>query len=233
VSREECFAITERIAEACAAAGLDIVHPFNVAACDWAALKSAPRLERARPNALGLVIGNTRELWARFLAKPPADVADPLDRYVTEKVALAVDQATTRFSQLFFAHTLDPAPFPIQRLAELVGLATLSPSHLAIHPIHGPWFALRAVVIVDVDGPAARPSVLASPCATCSAPCVPALAHAIRVSGTPLGARAVAAHAREWIAVRDACPVGRASRYSDAQLDYHYAPSASKLAQGS
>lgn len=27
---------------------------------------------------------------------------------------------------------------------------------------------------------------------------------------------------RRWLAVRDACPVGRAHRYSDAQIAYHY-----------
>jgi hypothetical protein len=28
---------------------------------------------------------------------------------------------------------------------------------------------------------------------------------------------------RAWVAVRDACPVGRASRYGDEQIRYHYA----------
>jgi len=103
---------------------------------------------------------------------------------------------------------------------------------LAIHPQHGPWFGLRAVLVAAIEGPPSTPRP-ASPCASCSAPCVPALERALAVSGSPLSSAAITRHAAAWIAVRDACPIGRASRYSDAQLDYHYAPAARKLAQGS
>jgi methylmalonic aciduria homocystinuria type C protein len=34
---------------------------------------------------------------------------------------------------------------------------------------------------------------------------------------------------RLWLAVRDACPVGRSSRYPDEQCEYHYRPSRSLL----
>jgi methylmalonic aciduria homocystinuria type C protein len=94
---------------------------------------------------------------------------------------------------------------------------------LAIHPQHGPWFALRAVASIDVACPP-LPTEVERPCAGCSAPCVPALQRALSASGAPLDSSAVSRHAREWIAVRDACPVGRASRYGLAQLAFHYAP---------
>lgn len=235
MSRAECHEIVESLRGACESAGLDLVHPFNVAHCDWAAYDSAAL---TRPNALGVLIGNTRALWMPLIRAFRAETTlnqapNPLDRYVTDRVTNAVQRATARPTRLFFSHVTAPAPFPIQRLAREVGLATLTPSHLALHPLHGLWFALRAVVLVDVDGPESAPAALESPCAACSAPCVTALEHALSVSGPRLDSSAIAAHAHDWIAVRDACPVGRASRYSEAQLDYHYAPAAAKLTQGS
>jgi hypothetical protein len=47
---------------------------------------------------------------------------------------------------------------------------------------------------------------------TCDAPCHDALARAL---ATPNDWRA-------WLAVRDACPIGRDYRYDDDQLRYHY-----------
>jgi methylmalonic aciduria homocystinuria type C protein len=32
----------------------------------------------------------------------------------------------------------------------------------------------------------------------------------------------IAVHADAWIDVRDACPIGKGARYSDAQVRYHY-----------
>ena len=38
-------------------------------------------------------------------------------------------------------------------LAEASGLAHVGPAHLAIHPQHGPWFGLRAVIVLDANVP--------------------------------------------------------------------------------
>lgn len=220
---------------ASASAGLDIVHPFDLAAWKPELLGAPPPFAAGK---LGILIGNTRRLWPVFTAAcrdTPglAALPHPLDHYVTEQLTRVAAECTRRHAQLILAHVTAPRAFPIQRLAELTGLASLSPSHLAIHPVHGPWFALRAVLSFDVDGPGTPPPAPAHPCASCSAPCVPALERALAVSGSPLSSAAIAEHAREWIAVRDACPLGRASRYDDAQLSYHYAPSSFRLVQGS
>lgn len=222
--------VVGEVAAACGTAGFDLVHPFNLADIALAELNELA----SRPGRLGILVGNTRLLWPRFTAAVRANpelarTEHPLDRYASELLS----QVATRHSlRVIFAHVTEPVAFPIQRLAEQAGLASLSPSHLAVHARHGPWFGLRAVFIAEVDGPPPTPRP-PSPCTGCSAPCVPALERALAVSGSPLAPAAIAAHAREWIAVRDACPVGRASRYGDAQLDYHYAPAARKLTQGS
>jgi methylmalonic aciduria homocystinuria type C protein len=213
---------------ACRDAGLDLVSPFQV---EWynrrvVAADSLPNFGRA--SALGLLIGNTRELWGRFRAALELDAelrADPhpLDAYVVARLTSAVQQITAP-TAIVWAHRIEPRALPVQRVAEVAALAAISPSHLSIHPTHGPWFALRAVVVVDAEGPAGEPPPLISPCATCQQPCVPALDEALRASeraALPLS-RAVRTDWRRWARVREVCPVGPLSRYSDEQIEYHY-----------
>jgi cyanocobalamin reductase (cyanide-eliminating) / alkylcobalamin dealkylase len=238
VTRAAWQGIVRQLADACEVDGLDIVHPFNLSGCDFENLSRGVPCELSRRRGgLGVLVGNTRRLWPMFARARHEDATlaqaeHPLDTYVTTRLSAALLRCAAK-TEVIWGHVTRPVAFPIQRLAEQVGLASLSPSHLAIHPTYGPWFALRAVILVDVDGPPSTPPLLERPCAGCSAPCVPALEHALRVSGAPLDGRAVAAHAREWIAVRDACPIGRASRYDEAQLSYHYVPASRKPGQGS
>jgi methylmalonic aciduria homocystinuria type C protein len=80
-----------------------------------------------------------------------------------------------------------------------------------IHPIYGPWFALRAVILCDGTPP---PRVqLASSC-TCDARCTDAFARATAATGPDKW--------RAWLEVREACTLGREHRYSDEQIEYHY-----------
>jgi len=230
--------ITARIATAAARAGFDIVHPFNVAHYNVAAPAGQRLDDGGRVDALGILFGNTRLLWPAFTRAYATDTTlhgatQPLDTYtVTRLTALLAEVGNVR-AQLVFSHVTQPHAFPIQRLAERVGLAAISPSHLAIHPLHGPWLALRAVAVLDIAGPLDPPTPVARPCHGCSAPCVPALERALAASGTLLSSAAVVAHAPAWIAVRDACPVGRASRYGDAQVAYHYGLARSRVSPDS
>ncbi|HEX2875513.1 MAG TPA: hypothetical protein VHP33_29880 [Polyangiaceae bacterium] len=219
--------LSAQIAAAAAQAGFDLVLPFGLAHYNAAAPEAERLVDFGRPNALGILFGNTRQLWPAFTrafeAEPEVSTADqPLDTYVVQRLRGLLDAATQRRHELTFSHLTQPRAFPIQRLAERIGLASLSPSHLLIHPLHGPWLALRAVAVVDMDGPSDPPAPPARPCQSCSAPCVTALEHAVAMSGTPLTSAAVVAHADAWIAVRDACPVGPSSRYGPNQLAYHY-----------
>jgi len=234
VSQAEWQKIAGRIEAACAAAGFDLTWAFGIGSYNSAAPPDAQLEAFGSPNPLGILIGNTRKLWPLFMQAVQSDdllraSTNPLDAYVTTRLERGVAAATTHATRLVFSHVTEPRAFPIQRLAELVGFAAVSPSHLAIHPLHGPWFALRAVVVVDVTGPEGALVEPQRPCHGCSAPCVPALERAVAASGTPLNSAAVAAHAADWIAVRDACPVGQSARYGEAQLSYHYAPARSRL----
>ncbi len=234
MSEAEWQAIAKRIEAACAEVGLDLVHPFQVGRYNASVIEAERLDDFNRPDALGILIGNTQKLWPAFTRAFHTDATlasggNPLDTYVTTRLTRLVAAATAQPTRLVFSHLTAPRAFPIQRLADSVDLAGVSPSQLAIHPVYGPWFALRAVVVVNVAGPAEVPPELERPCRGCSAPCLPALERALAASGSPLSSAAVALHAAEWIAVRDACPIGKSSRYGAAQLAYHYAPARSRI----
>lgn len=197
-----------------AEAGFDIAHPFDTA-------RVAGLVPALAAKRRGILVGNTRALWAQFraaCARELAGVADPLERYTEDVVARAFPGAPVWFAHRRYASELqgERAPsghadvfLPFQRIAAAAGLGVLAPTQLVIHPVYGPWFALRAIALVDGEPPAevAPPRV---PC--CTGDCPARLDAALRSGGDW--------HA--WLAVRDACPVGRAYRYSDEQIAYHY-----------
>lgn len=165
--------------EALARAGFDIVHPFDARAVGLFA-SGPPR---------GLLVGNTRALWSH--------VTSDIDRYTEQTIEAAFPGAP-----IYYAHRqYDGAFLPMQRVAVLSGLGALAPSQLVIHPVYGPWFALRAIVLVPGDPPPMQP--IEKPC-RCDGTCEAAFARS------------------DFLAARDACTL-RTWRYSQDQIDYHYA----------
>ena len=123
------------------AAGFDLAHEL-----DAAAAAREPGLELlAGRERLGILIGNTRALWPRFVEamRDPALAGEPnpLERYTERTIDAAFPGA-----RIFYAHRRYAGAFvPFQRLAVATGLGALAPSQLVIHPVHGPWFAMRAI----------------------------------------------------------------------------------------
>lgn len=190
-------------------AGLDIVHPFDAHAC--ARELGLPMLvDPDRP--CGWLVGNTRAMWPRFLEtwREDSELAwgrDPIDSYVERICARLVD------TRCLFAHRrYGDTWLPFQRLAVAAGIGTLSPSNLVIHPTYGPWFALRAVVLTR--GTPTTRMLPPAPC-DCAERCTKAFTRA----------RELHSSWRDWLAVRDACSVGKEYRYSDEQIEYHYTKS--------
>jgi methylmalonic aciduria homocystinuria type C protein len=190
--------------------GFDIVHAFSV---HGAAAHPALEIlhDPARPTAI--LVGNTRALWASFAAALAADPdlaasSDPIERYTEATLA---PFAASLEASIYFAHRIyGECYLPFQRLAVVAGLAALSPSQLLIHPTYGPWFALRAVIVCAEEPP--MTTRVSLPCSCADAGCVAAFEHA---SAHPDDWRA-------WLAVRDACTIGREYRYSEDQIAYHY-----------
>lgn len=179
-------------------AGFDLLHELDLAWLDDSEI--LPRTGRA------LLVANTRALWPIFLAARAADPAllaspDPLDAYTEQTLARAFPGAP-----MWFAHRkYDGVYLPFQRIAVAAGLGVLAPTQLVIHPVYGPWFGLRALVALDGDPPPHAPRLAYH----CTGDCAARLAQ-------------TSDSWRSWLAVRDACCVGRDYRYGEAQLAYHY-----------
>lgn len=192
-----------------AAAGFDLAHPFDAAAV----ARELGLAVLAGDARLGLLIGNTRALWPRFTEamRDPVLAAerDPLDRY-TERAIEAAFAGARPAPRIYYSHRRYDGGFvPLQHIAVAAGLGALAPSRLVIHPIYGPWFALRAVVVQDGEPPVRARIPL--PC-HCDASCAAALARAQRSTAW-----------QDWLAVRDSCTL-RSWRYSDDQVRFHYLP---------
>jgi len=186
-----------------ATAGFDIAHAFDVSV----AARQPGLAVLDDDHRLGILIGNTRALWPRFTAamREPALAAerDPLERYTERAIDLAFPDA-----RIYYGHRRYGGAFiPLQRLAVVAGLGALAPSQLVIHPIYGPWFALRAVVVIDGEPPPREP--IAPPCC-CGASCSASFERARHSDDW-----------HDWLAVRDSCALQR-WRYSEDQIRYHY-----------
>jgi methylmalonic aciduria homocystinuria type C protein len=178
--------------------------------------------------SVALVVGNTKRLWPLFLeafaSTPLGDEAHPLDAYSRRHISAA---AAHLASELGVAHetrfSFDPPPntVAIQRLAALAGAAELAPIGLCVHPVYGPWFSLRAAVVLALPGPA--PSASAPTCTACAGrPCMGPREKVMAMGAAGVSRELLAEHWETWLAMRDACPIGRDVRYSDAQVRYHY-----------
>lgn len=195
----------------CAERGFDLSAVFNSAWCADDPTTRLPAFERGA--ALAVVIGNTRSLWPALTAALRDDATlaahpDVVEAYAERTISAAAAATEVPFHTRW-AHGGVGGFLPIQRIAARAGLAWLSPAHLCVHPTFGPWIGLRAVIVFDLAPPSVPPPVLADPCGACRQGCEPAFA-------------ATTDDWRSWLAVRDACPLGRAHRYSEDQLHYHY-----------
>jgi methylmalonic aciduria homocystinuria type C protein len=216
---------TETVAARLRAAGLDLCAAI---AARWydEAVEPELQLGAPRPDALVVVVGNTRALWPAFssaLRTEPAlaDERSPLDTYVARELRAAASLLPLP-SIVRLSHEPPPRRIAMQRMAEIAGLAPRGPGYLSIHPTFGPWIGLRGAIVLDLPGPdgEARPAV--RPTGPWEAACEQAVLDALALSGAVLGHEAIRDSWRAWVAVRDACPIGREHRYCDEQLRYHY-----------
>lgn len=219
VERQDWRAVTARFTAACANGGLDLVQPFAAAQYNAAVDETLHLPDFGRAAALAVVVGNTRGIWAHFVAALRArrvlpESANPFDDYVRSAIETALSIGLPEH-EVRWANRVGPGMVAMQRAAAIAGLAATSPAYLSVHPIYGPWIGLRAVVVFDSDAPSESPPPARLPCDDCEATCVPALSAA-------LGAQGDRGAWRRWLAVRDACPVGREHRYGDDQIAYHY-----------
>lgn len=228
-------ALLTQLAAACEAAGFDLFATTTLGSYERRVPK-AYHLELGWPDDRALaLIGNSRAAWPRFIAALDCNLASgaplrthphPFDTWTTLRLTSALAPASAYRHALRFAYSGPPNHFAALHLAEAAGLAHRGPAGLGVHPTFGTWFGLRAALAIDLPWREATPAP--DLCSPCPAPCKAALDAAL--SASTGGGHPVRDHWRPWLAVRDACPVGREHRYTDAQIRWHYAHDPSALA---
>lgn len=208
--------------------GLNVILPLMPAAFDGAAAPLA--LDELLAGAAGaLVVGSGGpQFFDRFDGSPEAvdGAPDPLDRYTKRVITRATRDALDPGRAAHVVHF----PFgvrpliPFQRLGRAAGLGGPGPLGLQIHPTFGPWWAYRALIVLDRPLPAAPPP--GDGCAGCDAPCVAACpAGAVARGGFEITAcqarRLVAEPCRLSCVARITCVRGPEHRYRDEELAFH------------
>jgi methylmalonic aciduria homocystinuria type C protein len=230
---------TDEVRAALEANGLDVVAPLRLRWYNDVAPASAliqPTADGAGDDALAILVGNSRALWPAFTAAHNSDPAigdadDPVDTYVARSITAAIASTTASTStepRVFHSNDTTPGKLvAIQRMAHVAGVAHLDEKcHLAIHPVYGPWIALRAVLVFDdIPGPedAQRVPVPSNPLSSDEEArdrVDSAFAHALQGYADP---DASAERWQRWVAVRDAVSSApHPERYHDDQVLYHY-----------
>ena len=161
-------------------------------------------------------------------------MSNPLDRYTRRVVMSTVADALGPVGvahAVYFPFAGGAPLIPFQRVGRAAGIGPPGPLGLQIHPVYGPWWAYRALVVVDRALPDASP--LGDACAGCPAPCVEACpGAAVAFSGFSIPAchaqRLRAEPCRLSCAARIACVRGPEHRYRDEELAFHMAASMPK-----
>ena len=162
-----------------------------------------------------VLLASTRALWAPFVAwlralPARAEVPNPLDTYVAERVAELLPGREVVWPWA------EGAPGFVA-LAVQAGLLWRGPGGLGIHRRYGPWVGLRGLVLLD-EPPAAREVAPAPACLLCATCCAPAWA----ALPAPESEASFRREWRAWASARASCPLGADHRYGDDQLAYHY-----------
>jgi hypothetical protein len=217
----------EHALAALADAGLGLTRGLAIETYD--ALVPPPwRSAGLAPGARGaLVVGNAgRALWERFQASPErALVDDPLDAYTRRALAEAARLAPAPAAIAFYSDRRDGQYLPLVALARRAGFGSPSRIGVLIHPVYGPWIALRAVLLVGASLESGAPLDF-EPCRGCPAPCASAChGGVIAADGVDRAgcyrARLTLPACAEACDARSACVVGPEHAYSREQIAHH------------
>lgn len=228
-------ALVDAVERALAPHGLNLVGATTLAAYD-AAVPAVHRLAAIAPGmASALVIGNGgRAFWDAFRAfcsaHPGHDATpDPIDaftsRTIDEHLAPVLGGRPTR---ILYPFRFPAEPVSFVHLAECAGLGRRSLTGVLVHPVFGPWIALRAAVLVRDRIEAPRPADGFDPCPTCvERACIAACpAGAVTPAGWDVP-RCAAHRGRDGdecasrCHARFECVIGREHRYPPDALAYH------------
>eukprot|EP00123_Amoebidium_parasiticum_P021667 comp7151_c0_seq1/m.2873 comp7151_c0_seq1/g.2873 ORF comp7151_c0_seq1/g.2873 comp7151_c0_seq1/m.2873 type:complete len:254 (-) comp7151_c0_seq1:33-794(-) len=221
-------AVVSGLSRLCPAAGFCLVQPFQVQRYNHGVRSSLHLPTYGRNGTLGILIGNSGELWKPFLeylARNPEkiDEKNPLDNYAEaqiSKICSEVLGGDINHEIRYAYETAEERVVQMQLLAHVSGLANFHTEiFMCVHPTYGPWHAYRAAILVDLlyDEPAPTPvPVLCDENDLNKARA--AFQKAVECAGNECGAP----DWMLWLDVRDSILYGRGYRYPQEQIVYHY-----------
>jgi hypothetical protein len=234
----------DALAAALSTHGLNLVGVTGVEAYD-ARVPPAYAVSRLWPEARSaIVIGNGgAALWTAFREhcrhhpewpRRP----DPLDRYTQATVEqVAVPLLGGAVTRVIYPFRFPEDPVAFVHLAECAGLGRRSLLGVVVHPVYGPWVALRAAILTPERLEAPRPAVGFDPCPTCTERTCIAACPAGAVGAAGWDVPRCTAHRlgpEERCAprchARYDCVIGREHRYPPDALAYHQAQARTTMA---
>lgn len=216
------------------ASGIEIVHPFKIQCYNGAKANTKDHLpDFGRENTAALLVGNSAAIWQPFLqylrdSPDRVDSMDPFDDYLQSILQGVQDDMKNEstFAPLDIEVRLSTGMgcdfVDMLCAARVSGLAYFSQSaHLSMHPTFGPWWAIRSVIILDVDFDESFscPELHINPIADLEAE-LEIVTAALKAKG---GIETWKHNWREWVEMRKLS--GRhhvEHQYSEDQIEYHY-----------
>eukprot|EP00041_Stephanoeca_diplocostata_P011201 m.182165 g.182165 ORF g.182165 m.182165 type:complete len:261 (-) comp18457_c0_seq1:551-1333(-) len=232
--------ICNLLRETLSLSGFDIVVPFSVKHYN-AAVRELKHTEWCLPipspeveTPGGILVGNTKAVWEPFCnfmnanKENPDFAQNPFDRYTEACIFKGIESVNKAVGRnnwsrnTRFSHSTGKNFVHIQLACKLSEFAYLNPiCHLNVHEDLGPWFALRAVIVTDLD-------LHAHPHDSTSKPSLP---NPYPDSDEVLAAKVKQLFAPgkqntwcDWLDLRDLATSDKAKkhRYSENQIRYHY-----------
>jgi epoxyqueuosine reductase QueG len=223
--------VSNELSRRLAAAGIAHIGCVSRARFD-AEAPAGFRLNELAPGAESLLVAASAgaQFWNAFqqhATTHPGWLArrDPLDDFTR----IVVDGATTgdaNVLRVFYPFFAFEPRLPFQKLGVLAELGRMSPLGLLVHPLHGPWFALRAAIALAAPIP--ESPALARACDSCEGkPCIAACpGGAVTLRGWHAAPCAAECRKGEPCAsgcdARRACPLGRDFVYPEDAIHHHH-----------
>jgi hypothetical protein len=206
--------------------GFSISHGFQLSDLDFKNAHFEHLTNQFESAKTGLLIGNTFTLWDPFIdwLKNKSDwksLENPLERYAHDKITSAVEDHFDDAAVFWTRETTDYL-VPVQKLCHHSGLAYLSRGHFNVHPLYGPWFALRALVLLPGDYEFSKSPVRNPSDALVENKVKNQFDLLCKQASSVLDSEHVRTRWQGWLALRDMYEVGKEYRYSDSQIRYHY-----------
>lgn len=206
--------------------GFSISHIFQLPDLNFKNAHFNHLLQQTNAAKTGILIGNTFTIWDHFIDwleknKGWKELENPLEYFVMQKINSAVGHYL-KDASVFWTHETTAYLVPVQKLCHCTGLAHLSRGRFNVHPLYGPWFALRALVILPEPVTAPR-SILENPSDLLVENEVEKQFHLLcGQASSGVDSSHVQTRWQDWLALRDTYVVGKEFRYSDPQIRYHY-----------